>query len=156
MEYDADSYEINVAGSAAMERTTIKLNTFGEALKRAYKEARSCWNTNRKLPDNFPAFFVYQASLLPVAVKARIADRVGLSRTGLFGTHPSDGDRIRRARQADEPGIFHLQQPASVLFDNFEVISKEITMLHYNDDLKLGCDPSNLRGMEFYTRAAAT
>jgi hypothetical protein len=49
-----------------------------------------------------------------------------------------------------------LQQPASVLFDNFEVISKEITMLHYNDDLKLGCDPSNLRGMEFYTRAAAT
>jgi len=150
MEFDADSYEAKVAGSAAAERTIIKFNQLGEALKRTYKEVRAAWNTSRKLPDNFPAFFVLQASQLPQPVRTKIADTVGLSRTGLFGTHPSDGDRIRSIRRAAEPGIFHLDQPASLLFSNFEAVAKQITLQHYNEEQGLNCDASNLRGMEFY------
>jgi len=156
MEYDADSYEIKVAGSQAMERTTIKFCTHREVMKRTYKEIRSAWNTSRKLPDNFPAFFAYQESLLPAAIKARITDRAGFSRTRMFSTHPSDGDRIRQARKAGEPGIFHLQHPARDLFRDFDTLGRLFTMLHYHTELKIDCDSSNLRGMEFYTRAAAT
>jgi len=156
MEFDADSYEAKVAGSEVAERTIIKFNLLGEALKRTYKEIRSAWNTSRKLPDNFPAFFAFQASLLPQPVRTKIADTVGLSRTGLFGTHPSDGDRIRSVRRAGEPGIFHLDQPASVLFSNFEAVAKQITLQHYNEEQGLNCDASNLRGMEFYTRTPET
>ncbi len=62
---------------------------------------------------------------------------MGLEPTGLFHTHPSNGDRIRRARQAQEPGVFGLDTPASVLFSNFEVLAKQVSLLHYSDDLGL-------------------
>lgn len=152
MEHDADSYEIKLAGSAAAENTMIKLNILGEGLKRSYKAIRSGWNTSRKLPEDFPAFFRFQYEQLPAAVRTNIADTAGLSRTGLFSTHPSDGDRIRRARLAEAPGVFHLDAPASILFSNFEIVSKQITLLHYRDDIGLNCDASNLRGMAFYSR----
>ena len=75
-------------------------------------------------------------------------DRLGLARTGIFDTHPSDGDRIRRARPAGEPGVFRLDLPASVLFSHFEVVSKQVTHLHYAEDLGLDFDASNLRLVE--------
>jgi Zn-dependent protease with chaperone function len=156
MEYDADSHEIKLAGSEATEATIKRLNVLGEALRRSYKDMRSTWNTSEKLPENFPAYLAHQHGKLSEQVRTHIEDRVGLARTRLFDSHPSDGDRIRRARQEDEPGIFHLELPAAVLFANFEVVAKQITMLHYNDDLGLGCHRSNLRPMEFYTRVPST
>jgi hypothetical protein len=70
---------------------------------------------------------------------------MGLSRTGIFDTHPSDGDRIRKARRAGEPGVFHLDYPATVLFSNFEIVAKQVTQVHYADDLGLRVDSGNLR-----------
>jgi hypothetical protein len=55
----------------------------------------------------------------------------------LFDTHPSNGDRIRAARRADEPGVFRCDLPATMLFANFEVPSKQVTLLHYSDDLEI-------------------
>lgn len=153
MEYDADSYEIKLAGSEAAEATIKRLNVLGEALGRSYKEMRSTWNTSKKLPENFPAYLAHQEAALPLQVRTKIEDTVGLARTGLFDTHPSDGDRIRRARRAGEPGVFHLEVPATVLFSHFDVVAKQVTLLHYNDDIGLGCDTSNLRVMDFYTRS---
>ena len=127
MEYDADSYEIKLAGSDAFESTARRMAVLNEAQTKAYKEMRAVWNLSRKLPDNFPAYLCKQDAALPPLVKERIQDTLGLSRTGLFHTHPSDGDRIRRARRASEPGVFHLEMPASLLFSNFDVISKQIT-----------------------------
>jgi hypothetical protein len=156
MEYDADSYEIKVAGSEAMERTTLKFCTHREVMKRTYKEIRSAWNTSRKLPDNFPAFFAFQESVLPATIKTRLADRAGFSRTRIFSTHPSDGDRIRKARLAAEPGVFRLPHPARLLFRDFDTLAKQFTMLHYHTELELDIDSSNLRALEFYTRPAST
>jgi hypothetical protein len=145
MEYDADSYEIKVAGSAAFESTARRFATLHAAAEKAYKEMRATWNLNRKLPDNFSAFLSHQESKLPSKLRDKIQDTLGLARTGMFRTHPSAGDRIRRARQAGESGVFHLDYPASVLFTKFDVVSRQITHLHYTDDLGLRFDPSNLR-----------
>ena len=116
MEYDADSYAIKVAGSSATESATRRMAELGEALGRSYKEMRTTWNLSRKLPEDFPAYLVLQHSKLHPTFCQRLQDTLGLARTGLFDTHPSDGDRIRRARQADDPGVFHMELPASVLF----------------------------------------
>ncbi len=148
MEYDADSYEIKVAGSAAFEATACRLAVLGDALGRAYKDARTSWNLNRRVPDNLPAFLLAHETKIPPAVRQRIQDTLGLAKTGLFDTHPSDGDRIRRARQAGEPGVFHLGLPASVLFTHFDIVAKQVTHLHYTDDLGLPIDGSNLRPVE--------
>jgi Zn-dependent protease with chaperone function len=151
MEYDADSYEIKIAGSAASESALRRMAELNEALGRGYKEIRTTWNLSRRLPDDLPAYMVLQHSKTNKAIWERIQDRLGLATTGLFDTHPSDGDRIRRARQAGEPGVFHLDQPASVLFSRFDIVSKQVTHLHYTEDLGLSIDAANLRPVESRT-----
>jgi Zn-dependent protease with chaperone function len=145
MEYNADSYEIKVAGSAAFESTTRRVASLQAAADKAYKEMRATWNLNRRLPDNFSAFLCHHESQLPLKVREKIQDTLGLARTRVFSAHPSPGDRIRCARQAGEPGVFHLDYPASVLFTKFDVVSRQITHLHYTDDLGLQFEPVNLR-----------
>jgi Zn-dependent protease with chaperone function len=155
MEHDADSYEIKVAGSATSESAIRRMAELGDAMNRSYKEVRATWNMNRRLPDDFPAFMVLQHSRLPAPVRERMQDRLGLSKTGVFDTHPSDGDRIRQARRAEEPGVFHLDLPASVLFSRFDIVSKQITHLHYKEDLELQFDEVNLRPVESVAAPAA-
>jgi len=88
-----------------------------------------------------------QHTKLPPATRERLQDTLGLARTRLFDTHPSDGDRIRRARLADAPGVFNLDLPASSLFSHFDIVCKQVTHLHYADDLGLMFDSSNLRAV---------
>jgi Zn-dependent protease with chaperone function len=148
MEYDADSYEIRLAGSEPFEQTIKRLATLGEAAGKSYKEMVASWNMNRRLPDNFPAFLVRREMAIPHVQREKIEDTVGLARTGIFDSHPSDGDRIRQARRAGEPGVFHLEHPASTLFANFDAVAKQVTLLHYTDDHGLECDTSTLRPVE--------
>ena len=135
MEYDADSYEIKLAGSDVFETTTRKMHLLGHSLGLAYKNMRVSWNQNRRLPENFPAYLLRTDSAVPAVQRQRLEDTMGLGATGVFDTHPSQGDRIRCARRAAEPGVFHLDGPARSLFANFEIPAKQVTLLHYTDDL---------------------
>src|SRR5262249_24568127 len=131
----ADSYEIKLAGSEVFEATTRKMHVLAHSLEQAYKNMRVSWNQNRTLPQNFPAYLLRTHSAVPVTQLQRLEDTMGLGATGVFDTHPSQGDRIRQARQAGEPGVFHLDGPASALFAQFEVPARQVTLLHYSDDL---------------------
>lgn len=135
MEYDADSYEIKLAGSETFESAAKRLHVLGAALEKSYKEMRVGWNMNKRLPDNFPAYLMNHEGALPSALKTQLEDTAGIGKTGIFDTHPSDGDRIRQARRAGEPGVFDLEAPATALFSNFEILAKQVTQLHYDEDL---------------------
>jgi Zn-dependent protease with chaperone function len=148
MEYHADACEIRLAGSEAFETTARRLAALNDAGGRAYKEMRTSWNLNRRLPESFPLFLLQVEAKTPPVQRERLQDTLGLTKTRLFDTHPSDGDRIREARRAQEPGIFHLDQPASCLFTRFDIVSKQVTHLHYQDDLGLMIDSANLRPVE--------
>lgn len=113
-------------------------------MEKVYREVRMSWTTQRRLPDSIAAFMLRQEAVMPATMRTKLEDTQGLARTAVFDTHPSDGDRIRRARQADEPGVFHLEYPAQVLFSNFEVASRQVTQLHYREDLGIPVDPSML------------
>lgn len=135
MEYDADSYEIKLAGSGAFESAFRRLHVLGEILGRAYKNMRTAWNLSHELPNNFPAHILRHDASFSDSERTKLEDTMGLEPTRWFDTHPSNGDRIRRARQAGEPGVFHLELPATMLFANFDVAARQVTMLHYQDDL---------------------
>lgn len=137
MEYDADAYEIELVGSRVFEETTILFGTLGAASNLAYKRARISWNHNRALPDDFPQFLSQHHERFPEKVRTDIANKVGLERASVLSTHPATGDRIRCARRAAKEGVFSHEAPASSLFENFEAISKQVTMLHYADDMGL-------------------
>ncbi|MBI5388460.1 MAG: M48 family metalloprotease [Verrucomicrobia bacterium] len=144
MEYDADSYQIKLVGSEGFEATSKRLHVLGSLLDRTYKDLRPSWNMSHKLPDNFPAWLMRHDAELRANQRTHLEDTLGLEASGLFDTHPSWGDRIRRARQANESGVFHLEQPATKLFACFEVPAKQVTILHYTDDLGIPAPMINL------------
>lgn len=137
MEYDADSYEIALAGSAAFESTTIRLHTLGAGLESAYMEMRTSLNLNKRLPDNLPRFLARHERKLPDFKRTKLENTIGLERTRVFDTHPSPADRIRAARKAAASGIFSLDVPATALFSNFDAVARQVTLLHYSEDLGL-------------------
>jgi hypothetical protein len=92
--------------------------------------------------------FLAHVVAVPAPVQTAIEDRLGLEKSGFFDTHPSPGDRIRKARQAANPGIFHLDAPATDLFTNFPVASKQVTLLHYFDSLGLPLGMARLFAVE--------
>jgi Zn-dependent protease with chaperone function len=137
MEYDADGYEIRLVGSETFECTTKRFQVLSALLNPAYSTIQVGWNRGRHLPDNFPSHLVCHDAALPQEVRATIEDQAGIQPTNLFDTHPSNGDRIRQARRASEPGILQLDCAATALFSNFEAVAKQVTLLHYADDLRL-------------------
>ena len=134
MEFDADRYEILMSGSDTFERTATKLRVLSVASDITYQELSETYSEGR-LGNNLPKLIASKAgSFTPEEHKAIRTD--ALSRhTGLFDTHPSDSERVRRARAAGEPGIFRLDVPASVLFRDFDGLSERVTLGFYRRTL---------------------
>ena len=156
MEYDADAYEIRVSGSAAFETTSRKFVTASAALRHAHEQMKAGWKKYRTLPDNFPEYLRRQHEQLSEPARQKFFDAVGLAKTRWFDSHPSVADRIRKARQAGEPGIFHDERPASSLFVAFEHPSRFVTLLHYRDDLRVPINASMLTPLQPEKAAVAT
>lgn len=147
MEYDADSYAIQTAGSRSFEETAKRINVLAEATGNSYHIIETAWRIKRVLPDDFPAFFLQQESKIPADRRAHLENTASAPGTGIFSSHPSDGDRIRRAQKANQPGIFHITLPARQLFANFEVASKQVTLAHYQLDMGLKFESTALQAV---------
>jgi Zn-dependent protease with chaperone function len=144
MEYDADYYEIQLAGSEPFEQTVERLHTLGMLAEIGYKEMRTSWNINRRLPDSVPAYLLTKELEHGENIRGKLKKTLPNSQTKLFDTHPSDADRVRCARLANSPGIFHIERPAAELFSNFPAVSRIVTMIHYQDDLAIPVVTANL------------
>lgn len=148
MEYDADHYEIQMAGSEAFESTVLRLGTLSGALQKSYLDIRSMWNLSRALPESIPHFLLQHEANMPPQMREKIENTIGFVRTGWLDTHPSDADRIRQARRANQPGIFQLQDSSTLLLSNFNVLTKQITQVYYQDELGIELDLVSLRPVE--------
>jgi Zn-dependent protease with chaperone function len=148
LEYDADAYEIKVAGSECFEQTTRKFATLQAAWEVTQKHLKASWKHDKTLPDNLPQLIRQAHQKLPAQVLQQIDDMLGFHRTGLFDSHPSPADRIRQARKAADPGIFNDDRPAASLFASFEHPSRFVTLLHYTDDIGLPIREEMLRHVE--------
>jgi Zn-dependent protease with chaperone function len=155
MEYDADAYEIKVAGSECFEQTMRKLATLDAAWQATQKQLIASWRQSHTLPDNLPEMIRGSHQRLPAPVLQKIDDTLGFHRTGLFDSHPSPADRIRQARKANDPGIFHDDRPASSLFASFEHPSRFVTLLHYTDDIGIPVTEKMLTRVEVEQKGSA-
>jgi hypothetical protein len=70
---------------------------------------------------------------LPAELNEKIDEIIEESKTGLFDTHPADKDRIASAQAEQATGVFHNDEPASVLFRHFTAISQGVTWDFYRD-----------------------
>jgi hypothetical protein len=149
MEYDADRAEIRIAGSAAFESTMLKLAALEATMAEIHREMRRVWRKHQQLPDNLPVLVEYRAARLPDAERMKIENKVGLAKTTLLDTHPSAADRVRCARLLAEPGLSTMpDEPARGLFENFDTVSRLVTLAHYEDDLNVPATPDFLIPLE--------
>lgn len=137
MEYDADAAEITLAGSEAFESTTLKLAILGAEMSDVHREMRRTWDRQYQLPDNLPVLLAHRLARTSEERREKIRNGVGLEKTRVLDTHPSPADRVRAARRMAQPGFEISDAPATELFDNFDGLSRLVTLVHYEDDLNV-------------------
>lgn len=134
MEHDADRYEVLIAGSDVFETTAMRLRVLSVASDVTYEELAETYQEGR-LGNNLPKLIAAKADSFTDEESKAIRDAVLSQGTGLFDSHPSDSERNRRAREAGEVGIFRLDVPASVLFDEFDELCRRVTLGFYRRQL---------------------
>jgi hypothetical protein len=146
-EYDADRYEAIIGGTRAFIESMESLPVLSVATQAAYHHLRESWK-ERKLVDDLPAQIVHEAHALSDEVKKSLRDAAAKATSGVFHTHPSPAERIRAVQLLNEPGIFTLEEPASVLFQDFPALCREVTRRHYEEVVGLKLGAGNLKNLE--------
>lgn len=147
MEYDADGYACQVAGSDAFVDTTMRLHTLNLAARTVSDDLQESWKSER-LPDDVPALTHRKAALFSPELQQQIQTTVTKRKTGLFDTHPADADRIQAAQTLNAAGLFEMTEPATQLFENFPQLSRQLTRYFYENELGLSIGNQNLISTE--------
>lgn len=134
MERDADLYEIRLGGSDAFENSMVHLGRMSVASSLA----QSVWLEalrGGRVASNLPFLFESAGRTMPVQVRRDLQKEMLGSKTGLLDSHPSDGERIARARKEKSPGIVALHGPARHLLRDFDVLCRKATLTLYRDGM---------------------
>ena len=152
MEYDADAYETQVAGSETFERTSKDIVLLSVASQHAHGQLAATWQ-ERRLADDLSALIVSCRSSFDQSTVETIDQHSSGAKTGIFHTHPSDADRIAAATRLGAPGIFDSDAPATALFVDFDATSREVTRWHYTGMIGEQFAQAELRSIDQMTAA---
>ncbi len=137
MEWNADLCQIELAGSEEFEITFRRLQALHAVSPEVYRNLRKSWDTEHRLPDNLPRHLARAEASLTEEARRRLERARDQQEDDVFATHPPDLARIRRARELAAPGLFCLGGPATEVFSAFDVLARQVTWLHYGEDLGL-------------------
>ena len=161
MEFDADSYEVKIAGSEAFARTFVRLRELSAGAHVAYGQLPQLLEKHA-IPADMPHLVAECSRRLPDEVRAQV-QKISDERTGTFDTHPSDADRVEAAQALATSGaLVGGDQPATSLFREFDRLSATVTRHHYESDLgielgkmRLLANDEALRGADDHQRTEA-
>ncbi|WP_395746770.1 M48 family metallopeptidase [Prosthecobacter sp.] len=126
MEYDADSYEAKLAGSAEFARTAARLRSLGFGHAVAMNDAYQTYQS-KELPDDLPAMVLWREKNLPAEVQKEFDKHTAEAKTSWNDTHPADPDRVKAALAWQAPGVFQQETPAAELFADFTASCQNVT-----------------------------
>ncbi|MDR3109867.1 MAG: M48 family metalloprotease [Planctomycetaceae bacterium] len=144
MEYDADSFGIRLCGStqfAAMIKRSLMLSI---ASDKTINDINYMLNEDR-LPDNYPLLIAANMNIFNDELDRMATKVIRTSKTGISDTHPCDTDRIAAANEMAEPGVLHVDLPASLFFRNFLGLSREVSLDFYRNEVGMNLEPGMLR-----------
>ncbi len=130
MEYDADRYQIALAGSEVVGQTLRELTVLGLADQSARSRLGQSWQ-DRRLVDDLPGLVLQRRRSMPEDTVKSVQAMVDKEFAHRFATHPRTVDREAAALELDDPGKFTVEVPACVLFDDFEGLSREASEVHF-------------------------
>lgn len=119
MEFDADRYEIQLAGSRDFASTFQKLAELNEAAPITMEECRRMYLKDKHVPNNFPALLADYSKRLPPETRDAIRESLARESAGLFSTHPSTRSRVAAAEAQNQPGLYTDDSSARQLFGDF-------------------------------------
>jgi Zn-dependent protease with chaperone function len=131
MEYDADRQMTRVVGTETFQATVRQVAIMASAEDACFELAAYSWHKKHRLPDDLCALLKSLADNLPPQIRQQIEKSLRQTETGVFDTHPSDGERLLNARREKAPGVFHLDWPSTALFFDFSKLSRAITLDFY-------------------------
>lgn len=137
MEYHADACSMAIAGSEALESLQLRLREQSILEELAYDGLQEIWQKRNQLPDSLPGFLEHLEAGMPANFHEQAQHTLLNETAGLFATHPTAAQRIRKARRSAQPGVFALEKPARALFHDFPRVAQVVTACHYRQTLGL-------------------
>ena len=144
MEYDADSFQVQLSGSECFAAASRKILMLSIAQDKTIADLNYMLNEER-LADNLPLLIAVNSRILDDEKERMVAKYTKEEQTSLFSTHPIMRDRIEAARKMDVPGVLHVTHPASLLFRNFLGISRELSVHYYRNVTGLNFESEMLK-----------
>ncbi len=146
MEFDADRHQARLAGSSTFTATMLRLRVLIPACQTALASLQESWNQGW-LADDFARLVGLAAAGGDPGCERQLAVPEA---TSWLDTHPSDQDRIASARREGAQGLPEASEgigdlPATVLFSDFEELSRLVTKRFYRDSLLLNLEVLELR-----------
>lgn len=134
MEFDADRYEVRVAGVEAFRQTSDRLALLNVAEQNAYADL-DIRIRERRVPDDLPALIAATESEIPETATAAFLAEVHAAKTGPLDTHPAVAERVASAEREGGDGLPFPDAPARSLFSDFGALARRATQALYDTAL---------------------
>lgn len=126
MEFDADYYAGRFQGAESFAATARQTALAAAAEAQAGVDLNTWW-TDRQIVPDFAEHVAFRLRRLEPSTHEAIDHSLATEETAWHSTHPSMRERIARVRaEAPEP-IFTTDAPATLLFADFENLSRRVT-----------------------------
>jgi Zn-dependent protease with chaperone function len=147
MEFDADRFESQVAGSETFAETMRRLQLLNAAWHQTIAQQTEAYATNR-LVNDLPRLSAMAAKRLGTkSVQANWA-AFPTAKTGWFDTHPSDHDRIQASKMLGAVGLLHGDGDATKLFQDFGATAQALTKHYYEEECGIDLKNVTLHSLE--------
>lgn len=130
MEFHADSFESALVGSKQFQETRKRLMELSVAANVAGEHLLTGRDASH-LPNDYFRFVTLLADDLPKGARKKAIKMYKATNESIFDTHPSTARRVERAKERDEPGVFHLDRSARGLQKDLPTTRKDLTELVY-------------------------
>lgn len=84
-----------------------------------------------KLLRNIPSAIMHIFNGFPPDMLKRIEADLHEDQTNFWDSHPPDHERITAAEASKEPGRLQCNLPATILFNDFDALSEQVTNYFY-------------------------
>jgi Zn-dependent protease with chaperone function len=157
MEYDADHYELEVAGARNFRETFLLMRLMNAGAQMTGNHLTQLWKDG-KLVDNVPLLTKRLVANLPGEAVQQLRDGLDTDKTVApwHSTHPSDQERIARSANREDPGALLGDDPAPTLFTDFDPIAQRLTLIDYKERFNLDVKPEALVPTESYLKDNST
>lgn len=143
MEYDADRYEVRLAGFSSFDATMRELFSLSVAHGMAMEDLGDQWKEKR-LADNFPHLVLANRRESVRKIAPQLETYLKNEKEERFGTHPTARQRTARALREKGVGVFISDLPATTLFYDFDKLSQKVSFAFYRELLGNRVDARNL------------